>query len=665
MKNLLAQEASLYLQQHAHQPVHWRIWGPEALKEAEERGVPVLVSIGYSACHWCHVMAHECFENTYIANLMNQRYVCIKVDREERPDVDAVMMEAVQMITQKGGWPLNAFCLPNGNPFFGGTYFPPKDLGNGIVPWPQLLLRISEYYQKNRSDMEENAEAIRKNLLHSNQPPNFNETRFDEKTLVLGTQNLCHNHDDQYGGFGGAPKFPPSMSIDFLLSMRRTRAIEKAGLGERIDMVIHTTLQNMVSGGLYDQVGGGFYRYCVDSRWEIPHFEKMLYDNALLISTFSKAWMRYRHQIYRDVVYESIAWTLSDMKDPEGGFYASYDADSQEGEGDFYLWNPAEIEAVLGKPLANTFCQVYGVSESGNLPNGRTHLRLEAQSYKERSDLKDARQQLLEDRKKRPAPTCDKKSMVSWNALMIRSLVEAGFVFDEKKWFYEATQVALWLEEKAFFAEPGFSIIYQGSVKHEAHLDDYVFFLEALIAIASKSLWAEGEGERVAFWLGKIEKMATLIEENFKDPEEVGYFFRMRKSQNSTALPPKKMWLDNAIPSAHASLLHSFSVLTYLFPMSSYRDLFLALSKAYYGTAEKLVNAQGYAFTAIAEERTGITVIKCSPNIDFEPMFSLIREKSPRKVFFMTSKELTGFQICIGNQCLDQVSNCDELEKYL
>ena len=665
MKNHLAQESSLYLKQHAHHPVHWRIWGSEALKEAKSRDVPVLVSIGYSACHWCHVMAHECFENTYIANLMNQHFVCIKVDREERPDVDAVMMEAVQMITQKGGWPLHTFCLPNGNPFFGGTYFPPKDLGNGIIPWPQLLLRISEYYQKNRPEMIENAEAIQKNLLHSNKPPSFDKKPLDENTLILGTQNLCHNHDDEHGGFGDAPKFPPSMSIEFLLSMRRTKAIEKANLGERIDQVVHTTLQNMVFGGLYDQIGGGFYRYCVDKNWEIPHFEKMLYDNALLIAAFSKAWMRYRYRIYRDVVYESIAWALSDLKDPKGGFYASYDADSEDGEGAFYLWKSSEIEAILGKTLSDTFCRVYGVTETGNLPNGMSHLRLCAKTYKERSNLKKARAKLLAVRRKRSGPTCDQKSMVSWNAMMIRSLVEAGFSFNQKKWFHEAAKVALWIEEKAFSKNPGFSVLYKKTAKQEAHLDDYAFFLEALLSLASKSLWAEGYDKSLKFWLEKAKKIASLIEDNFSDTDQVGYFFRSQSSQNATALPPKKMWLDNAVPSAHSSLLHSFTTLSYIFPQSSYRTSAQVLSTAYYGSAERLVNAQSYAFTAIVEERTGITIVKCSPEVDPSPLFSLIQKKTPRKVFFTIGSGFSGFQICVGNQCQEPVPNAGDLEKYL
>ena len=287
--NRLANEPSLYLRQHADNPVDWWPWGDDAFAEARRRDVPVLVSIGYSACHWCHVMAHESFEDAYIAGLMNDNYVCVKVDREERPDVDAVYMEAVMMLNGHGGWPLNVFCLPDKRPFFGGTYFPPKDNAHGMIPWPQLIMRISDHYQRNRDDLLENADAIVNNMLHANTPQGADAEGFENDLLLAAAGGICNNHDDQWGGFGQAPKFPSPMVLNFLMSVRNSAGCERRRpLRERIDTVVPLTLEKMARGGIFDQIGGGFSRYAVDDKWLIPHFEKMLYDNGQLLSVYTR-----------------------------------------------------------------------------------------------------------------------------------------------------------------------------------------------------------------------------------------------------------------------------------------------------------------------------------------------------------------------------------------
>ena len=361
MPNRLTLENSLYLQQHADNPVDWYTWGDDAFKAAESSGKPLLVSIGYSSCHWCHVMAHECFEDEYIASIMNKHFVCVKVDREERPDVDQIYMEAVQMIQQQGGWPLNVFCLPDGRPFFGGTYFPPEDRGQGLIPWPQICMRISDFYKRSRSELVENAEAIEKNILSAAQESSVGlesgELTADHLTeAVLG---ICGNHDDRYGGFGDAPKFPPSMTLNFLCAIRPNVDSE---LAARIDVVTHTTLRAMAHGGIFDQVGGGFARYSVDAHWLIPHFEKMLYDNALLIDAYTRGWLDTREPLYAAVVEETIDWLEREMSAPEGAFYAALDADSEGKEGVYYVWTPEEVDTVLGLSVARDLRASYNIT---------------------------------------------------------------------------------------------------------------------------------------------------------------------------------------------------------------------------------------------------------------------------------------------------------------
>ena len=350
--NGLGQESSLYLRQHAEQPVNWHAWGDAAFAEARERDVPLLVSIGYSACHWCHVMAHECFDDGYIAGLMNEHFVCVKVDREERPDVDQVYMEAVQMIQQQGGWPLNVFCLPDGRPFFGGTYFPPKDRGNGLVPWPQLLMRISDFYKRSRGELVENAEAIEKNILQGTRAGaaggGFAEWSGD--LLPEAAQGILGNHDHQYGGFGQAPKFPQSMCLHFLMAVRGLPGVD-AELLKRLDGACGTTLRAMAHGGLYDQFGGGFARYSVDAHWLIPHFEKMLYDNALLLQSYTRGWQQTKEGLYAAVVEETVGWLEREMLADCGGFYSALDADTDGEEGLFYVWDPESVDAAVG-PVA-------------------------------------------------------------------------------------------------------------------------------------------------------------------------------------------------------------------------------------------------------------------------------------------------------------------------
>ena len=442
MPNRLTQENSLYLQQHADNPVDWYPWGDAAFKEAESSGKPLIVSIGYSSCHWCHVMAHECFEDEYIASIMNKHFVCVKVDREERPDIDQIYMEAVQMIQQQGGWPLNVFCLPDGRPFFGGTYFPPEDRGQGLIPWPQVCMRVSDFYKRSKGELIENAEAIQKNILAGIEDSN-KESDAGELTADLLTEaalGICGNHDDRYGGFGDAPKFPPSMALNFLRAIRPNVG---PVLAERIDSVTHTTLHAMAHGGIFDQIGGGFARYSVDAHWLIPHFEKMLYDNALLIDTYTRGWVDTQEPLYAAVIEETMGWLEREMSAPVGAFYASLDADSEGKEGVYYVWTPEEVDSVLGLSLARDFRASYNITANGNFKHGTSNPALVEADFSVRKKLSNARRLLLEHREaERVPPGKDTKISTAWNSMLIRALADAGFYFNRPEWLERARKAA-------------------------------------------------------------------------------------------------------------------------------------------------------------------------------------------------------------------------------
>ncbi|MBO0722859.1 MAG: thioredoxin domain-containing protein, partial [Blastocatellia bacterium] len=365
--NRLIDETSPYLLQHAHNPVEWFPWGEEALARARAEDKPVHLSIGYSACHWCHVLAHESFENEATAELLNENFINIKVDREERPDLDAIYMNAVQMMTGSGGWPLTIFMTPDGRPFYGGTYFPPVDR-YGMPGFPRLLVAIADAYQTRRSELEQSAGELLGQLERLDKISR-QEGGLDIAILDEAANQLLRSLDPKYGGFGGKPKFPPSMTLTFLLRHYRRTNDESALRG------VELTLEKMARGGIYDQLGGGFHRYSVDEKWLVPHFEKMLYDNALLSRVYLDAFLATGNPFYRRIATETLDYVRREMTGPEGGFYSSQDADSEGEEGKFFVWTPREVAAVLGEEDARLFCRYYDVSEAGNF-EGRSILQV-------------------------------------------------------------------------------------------------------------------------------------------------------------------------------------------------------------------------------------------------------------------------------------------------
>lgn len=683
MPNRLANEKSLYLRQHANNPVDWYPWGKEALDEAQNQDKLLLISIGYSACHWCHVMAHESFENEYIAQLMNAHFICVKIDREEHPELDNIYMESIQMITGQGGWPLNIFCLPDGRPFTGGTYFPPDESrGMNRVPWPQILLRVSEHYRNQKEELFENADNILKNLERLNHPAKAleldqnkeNTNTADENAnkqkqcLVDAVTKICANHDDVWGGFGQAPKFPPSMTLNFLMAIRISAIVDKenSSMAKQIDQVVNITLTRMAYGGLFDQIGGGFSRYSVDRFWQIPHFEKMLYDNALLIHTYTKAWLHYQEPLYKAIVEETIHWLKREMGLPDGGTYASIDADTDGEEGQTYLWTPDQIASVLDEKEAKDFCKAYGISEQGNFENGHSHPRFEGKDFTHRQAFTSARNQLLDIRNQRSQPIKDKKQLISWNSLLISALAEAGFTFGQKDWLLLAQKTADWIWENCRCSNHQLNAVaYDNISELMGCLDDYAFYIDALLTLAGKIDWvAAGKS---SIYIERAEAMTEVLLQQFSDKkEEAGFYFT---SQNHKQLIHRsKIWFDNALPTGNSSLLNVFSNLYALTGKSLYQQQFDQLSSVYPSIIEKIPQGMPHGLEALASYLVGIAVIKIRKNAPIDALQKALTQGPWRKVFICTTDDTSqnkNYQLCIGTQCLEPTDNAEAVAKRL
>ncbi|MGF1449807.1 MAG: thioredoxin domain-containing protein [Opitutales bacterium] len=686
--NRLARENSLYLRQHADNPVDWFPWGQEAWETARQTDKPVLVSIGYSACHWCHVMAHESFEDPYIAGLMNAHFVCIKLDREERPDLDRVYMEAVQMIIQRGGWPLNVFCLPDGRPFFGGTYFPPDDRRPGIIPWPQLLLRVSEHFQKQRTELIENADNIAKNIEAGNVPRSEDpNARLTANDLVPAAQGILQNLDRTDGGFGDAPKFPPSMTLNFLQALRGSQAAEKnAHLSGALDLACRLTLDRMARGGLFDQIGGGFARYSVDGQWVIPHFEKMLYDNALLLSAYSRAFLRYRDPLHQAVAEETVAWLQREMAAPFGAFYASLDADSEGHEGKYYVWRPDDILQLLGPEDGPRFCQNYAITEQGNFEHGTSNPVQTFTDFKRRTELAPLRAKLLQARLQRVPPGKDTKQLTAWNALLIRGLAEAAFAFDRPDWHTLAQRAAESLWTHHTYSKDGYTRLHTvfydpadspdgapSGARFEGTLDDHAWLAEACLTLAEKAeVFAPGTA---AVWIERATELLRTVQEFFADPDGVGCFTTAR---DATDLPlgRQKDWFDNATPSGQAALLHACHRLDALTTNPACNSLASNLLRGFHVLAERAPSAISHALTAVAEHAIGLAVIKFK-GVSSEQRQALSRAlhgtnddpKPYRPIYLIDASEAptapAGFQLCVGTQCLQPTDDPQALADLL
>jgi len=530
MPNRLAHETSPYLQQHAQNPVDWYPWGAEALERARREDKPILLSIGYSACHWCHVMAHESFEDPAVAAVMNRLFVNVKVDREERPDLDQIYQTAHQMLAQRtGGWPLTMFLTPEGAPFFGGTYFP-KQARYGMPAFPDLCERIAGIWREQRTEIaaqnEQVLQAFARTLPHEAAPP----TELSAEVVRALLDNLRANFDAQLGGFGSAPKFPHPADLE--LALRE---------GEK-DIAL-VTLERMCEGGIYDQLGGGFCRYSVDAQWMIPHFEKMLYDNGPLLGLLADAWLITGAALYARCAEETAGWLMREMQSPEGGYYSSLDADSEHEEGRFYVWSRDEVRALLSPGQYDAFAPRFGLDGPANFEGHHWHLRV-ARGMAPGSEalIEAARAKLFAAREQRVRPGRDEKVLVSWNALAIRGMAHAGRVFGKPQWLASARRAAEFIRSRMWKDRRLLATCKDGRAHLNAYLDDYAFLIAALLEL----MQAQFSARDLAF---ATELADTLLAE-FEDPDAGGFFFTGRSHERLYHRP--KPAHDQATPSGNA-----------------------------------------------------------------------------------------------------------------
>ncbi len=611
MPNRLAQESSPYLLQHQNNPVDWYPWGPEALGRAKAEGKPIFLSIGYSACHWCHVMEHESFENAGIAAYVNEHFVPIKVDREERPDLDQIYMNAVQLMTGRGGWPMSVFLTPDLQPFFGGTYWPPT-ARMGMPGFDQVLRAVVDAWTNRREMAAEQAaqltEAVKGEGAGEVGSQRSEVSEEKARQLLAGAQRqLARAFDRTHGGFGTAPKFPHSMDLQLLLRLWKRRPSE-----EVLHMVTHT-LEKMAAGGIYDHLAGGFARYSVDERWLVPHFEKMLYDNALLCSAYLDAYIvtllssRFASQT-ADVVRQTCDYILQYMTDSEGGFHSTEDADSEGVEGKFYVWTPVEIRQVLGEEWGEQFCYVYDVSEHGNFEHGQSILNLpksiemchalrgwELEGL--RGTLNRSREKLLAVRDRRVRPGKDDKILTGWNALMIHALATAANALDPGVWRSDCKRYRDAATRSAEFilrsmSRPDGRLLHtwrHGQAKLDAYLDDYAYFINALVTLYEATF-----EER---WIDEAVRLADLMRLHFEDKDNGGFFFTA--DDHEQLIARNKDFHDASVPSGNGMAATALIRLAKLTGKTAYLESALGAIAAGVPIMERAPTAAGQLLIAL------------------------------------------------------------------
>lgn len=581
--NQLIHETSPYLLQHAHNPVNWYPWGEEALQRAKAEDKPILVSIGYAACHWCHVMERESFEDQTTADLMNEYFINIKIDREERPDLDHIYMDAIQAMTGSGGWPLNVFLTPDTRPFYGGTYYPPVRAFNR-ASWKEVLTGVANAFYEKREEIESQANNLTTHLVNANsfgmQSPGEAEELFTMMNADQVTENCLKQADTEWGGFGRAPKFPQTFTIRYLLRYYHVKKngneYHAAELAEHGYKQALLSLDKMIEGGIYDQLGGGFARYSTDTEWLAPHFEKMLYDNALLVDTLAEAYQITGKQRYAEVIAETIGFVQRELMNDDHAFYAALDADSEGEEGKFYVWQKEEVERVLGED-AEVFCSYYDLSEKGNwLEPGHeagepknilrilvsweeiaTQHRLSGQEFWQL--ISRSKKKLLSERARRARPALDDKIILGWNALMNKACSKAFAATGEKEYRDLAEKNMEFLLSKFADASGGlFHTWKNGQAKYPAFLDDYAFLADALLHLQEVS----GDTK----WLTEATRMTEYAIEHFSeqvDEHETGFFFYTGRQQTDVIVRKKEVY-DGATPSGNAVMtanLHRLGIL--------------------------------------------------------------------------------------------------------
>jgi uncharacterized protein YyaL (SSP411 family) len=584
-KNHLANETSPYLLQHADNPVDWYPWGDEALDRAKSEDKPILLSIGYAACHWCHVMEHESFEDPEIARLMNDLFVCIKVDREERPDIDQIYMKFVQMTTGSGGWPLNVFLTPDQNPYYGGTYFPP-DNRHGRPSWKRVLESASNFYRKDKQKLQENIDIIKQEFQKSQEEDGYSDIP-DSDVIGQSARQLASAYDPRFGGIGHAPKFPAVYPLSFFL-----RHYKNSDNKDYLDMVT-LTLEKMAKGGIYDQIGGGFARYSVDERWLVPHFEKMLYDNAQLVPLYIDAFLLTGNIFFKQIAEGTLAFVMRELRSPEGGFYSSLDADSEGVEGKFYVWDKSEIDRLLGVEKSKVFCDYYDVTENGNFEhknilNIQTDIETSAKRFNLSTDevkkiLVESGEILLKARSERIRPGLDDKVLTAWNGLMLSAFAKM-YQIEQKDIYRDVIKKNIDFLKKNLYEDGHLLRTFnKGQAKYQAYLDDYALLIQGLL-----------DAYEALFDVSYLEWAYELTEytnSKFWDDDKFGYFYT--SSDQEELIERLKDEHDASLPSGSAIMMMNLLRFYSITESNDFLDIVEKMLKKY---GKRMVsNPYGYA----------------------------------------------------------------------
>ena len=678
--NHLRNETSPYLLQHLHNPVDWYPWGPEALDKARRENRPILLSIGYSACHWCHVMAHESFEDPATAEVMNALFVNIKVDREERPDLDKIYQTAHALLTQRnGGWPLTMFLTPDGQiPFFGGTYFPGQPR-HGLPAFTDLCRRVADFYRERGDELEQQNRSLVEFMASMNQAPADSGTALDAMPLDLARQQLEQQFDSRYGGFGHAPKFPHPTSIERLLRHWAATRVDGAADEQALHMALFT-LERMALGGMYDQIGGGFCRYSVDDRWMIPHFEKMLYDNGPLLSLYSEAWAATGKPLYQRIVAQTAAWVMREMQAPEGGYYSSLDADSEGEEGRFYVWTPAQVQELVSDDEYRALAPRLGFDREANF-EGHWHphvfvrsealaTRLGLSRDEVQARIESGRRKLFEARERRLRPGRDDKILVSWNALMIKGMAQAARHFDEPLYLQSAQRALDFIRNTMWHHGRLFATCKDGRAHLAAYLDDHVFLIDAILELLQVR-WNTADLE---FAL----QLAEVVLEHFADPSG-GFYFTADDHENLIQRP--KPLSDDALPAGNAIAAKVFGRLGHLLGETRYLDAAERTLKAAWNPIQQ--GPYGHTGLLLALEEylypPETLIVRAGDNIKAW-QDSVARDYAPRRLVFCIPDQVADLPgllgersargdavayLCQGTRCLPPVGSVEQLKAQL
>jgi hypothetical protein len=672
MPNHLIHETSPYLLQHAENPVDWNPWTPEVLQLAREQNKPILLSIGYSACHWCHVMAHESFEDNDVAAVMNAHFINIKVDREERPDLDQIYQNAHYLLSRRsGGWPLTMFLSPDGTPFYSGTYFP-KQARYGLPGFPQLLGQLSQAYKEKRGELAAQSQQLISALAAWQPKPGSDEISFDASPLAEAVQQLKQDCDRVNGGFGDAPKFLHPAELDLLLRQAKAHQDEDAR------HVALFTLQQMALGGLYDQLGGGFCRYSVDANWDIPHFEKMLYDNGLLLGLYCDAWLNSRDPMFARIVEQTATWVMREMQSPQGGYYASLDADSEHEEGKFYVWQRNDIRDLLTEEEYAIVKPYYGLDSTPNFESHAWNLRvsrplneiaqsLELDQQQATSLLTSAQAKLFAVREQRIRPGRDEKILGSWNGLMIAGMSKAARVFGRDDWKVSAQRAmdfvrdTLWQDGKLYATHK------DGKTHLNAYLDDHAFLLDA----ALESMQTEYRATDMRFAV----QLADALLARFEDTEHGGFYFTSH--DHEALIQRNKTGQDNATPAGNGIAAQALLRLSELTGDTRYRDAAERCLKLLYPLMQQAPSQCCSLNTALGEllQAPSLLVLcgdaketaawRAAISESYEPELMVIvlsgDEQDLPDVLAKPKQTSTTAWLCRGTQCLPPITNLDEL----